>query len=95
MKKLIIPVCLLILCACGNKSGNQDNANTPTIENGVITIPEDSPILTGITTQMVGAIDYRASFSTTGTVQAISSRYAEIATPFAGRVTKSFVRPGQ
>ena len=86
---------MLILYACGNNSGNQDKANVPSIENGVITIPDDSPILTGITTQTVGVADYRASFSTTGTVQAISSKYAEIATPFAGRVTKSFVRPGQ
>ena len=86
---------MLVLYACGNNSANQDKTNMPSIENGVITIPEVSPVLTSITTQTVSAADYRASFSTTGTVQAISSKYAEIATPFAGRVTKSFVRPGQ
>ena len=86
---------MLVLYACGNNSGNQDKANVPSIENGVITIPEGSPVLNGITTQTVSATDYRASFSTTGTVRAISSKYAEIATPFAGRVTKAFVRPGQ
>ena len=85
MKKLIIPVCLLVLCACGNNSESRVKAD----------ISNDSHILTGITTQTVSATDYRASFSTTGTVKAISSKYAEIATPFAGRVTKSFVRPGQ
>jgi len=86
---------MLVLYACGNNSANQDKVNMPSIENGVITIPEGSPILGGITTQTVGTVDYRALFSTTGTVRAISSKYAEIATPFAGRVTKSFVRPGQ
>ena len=96
MKKIIIPVCLLMLCACGNKSGNQEITNAPyTIENGIITVPDNSPILTNLTTQTIGIEDYRASFNTSGTVQAISSKYAEIATPFAGRITKSFVRPGQ
>ena len=95
MKKLIIPVCLLVLCACGNNSGNQEKANIPSIENGVITIPDGSPILPNIEIRKIGIADYRASFSTSGTVQAISSKYAEIATPFSGRITKSFVRPGQ
>ena len=96
MKKIIIPVCLLVLCACRNNSGNQEKTNTPySIENGIITVPEGSPILTSIQTKTIGIDDYRASFNTFGTVQAISSKYAEIATPFAGRITKSFVRPGQ
>ena len=95
MKKIIIPLFLLVLYACGNNPENRNNANVPTIENGVITIPDDSPVLAGITTQTTGATDYRGSFTTSGTVQAISSKYAEIATPFTGRITRSFVRPGQ
>ena len=96
MKKLIIPVCLLMLYACGSKTGNQEKINIPyTIENGIIIVPDGFPILTNIETQTIGISDYSASFSTSGTVQAISSKYAEIATPFAGRITKSFVRPGQ
>jgi len=34
-------------------------------------------------------------FSTSGVVKAIPTNYAEIASPFAGRITKSFVRLGQ
>ena len=94
MKKLIIPVCLLVLSSCGNNS--QDKDKLPyTVENNVITLSDDSPILSSLEIQAVSISDYRASFSTSGTVQAVSSKYAEIATPFAGRITKSFVRPGQ
>ena len=94
MKKLIIPVCLLVLFSCGNNS--QDKDNLPyTVENNVITLSDDSPILSSLEIQAVSISDYRASFSTSGTVQAVSSKYAEIATPFSGRITKSLVRPGQ
>ena len=87
---------MLLLYACGNNSGNQETTNTSyTVENGMVMVPDDSPILSNIKTQTITASDYRVSFSTSGTVQAISSKYAEIATPFAGRITKSFVRPGQ
>ena len=95
MKKIIIPVCIAMLYACGNNSVNQDKTNMPSIENGVITIPDDSPIFSNIKTQTANAVDYQASFSTSGTVRAISSKYAEIASPFAGRITKSFVSLGQ
>ena len=89
-------MCIIVLCACGGNSVINYEANTPyTIENGIITVSENNPILNSIKTQTTGLADYRASFSTSGTVRAISSKYAEIATPFAGRVTKSFVRQGQ
>ena len=87
---------MLMLYACGSNSDNQETTNTSyIIENGIITLPDNSPILANIETQTVVTSNYRASFTTSGTVQAISSKYAEIATPFAGRITKSFVRPGQ
>ena len=96
MKKIIISACLLVLYSCGNNSGNQAETNSSyIIENGIIIVPDGSPILTNIETQTIGVSDFSASFSTSGTVQAISSKYAEVATPFAGRITKSFVRPGQ
>jgi len=87
---------MLVLYACGSNSDNLQKANTPyTVENGLITIPDGSPILANIKTQTIAASDYRALFTTSGTVRAISSKYAEIATPFAGRIIKSFVRQGQ
>ena len=52
MKKYIIPVCVLVLCACDNKSGSRDRVDMPYVaENGVITVPDGSPILANVETQ--------------------------------------------
>jgi cobalt-zinc-cadmium efflux system membrane fusion protein len=96
MKRLILSLSLLTLCACGNRSGDgQDGGRLYTLERDHIVVPEDSPALQHIRIQKIEAADYRAAFSTSGTVRAIPSRYAGIATPFAGRIVKSFVRLGQ
>ena len=96
MKRFIISVCLpIMLYACGNSSSNSETGKQYSIEGDEIIVSENSPILQHIKTQTIETIDFRSEFTTSGTVQAISSKYAEIATPFAGRITKSFVRPGQ
>jgi len=96
MKKLILPLCLILLYACGNNSGSDEKASVPyMVENGVVVVPDNSPILSSIKIETIGVTDYNAVFSASGTVQPVSSKYVEIATPFTGRITKSFVRPGQ
>ena len=96
MNKLIIAACVLMLYSCGNNFDSHEKTNTSyVVENETITIPDGSPVLSNLNIQKVDIADYRASFSTSGTVQAISSKYAEIASPFGGRITKSFVRLGQ
>ncbi|GHV56389.1 cation efflux system protein [Bacteroidia bacterium] len=96
MKKIIIPICVLVLSACGNRSGNDNTSNTSfTVEGNRITVPENSPVLQQIKIQAAETGEYQPAFSASGTVKAIPSHYAEIATPFAGRITRSFVRLGQ
>jgi cobalt-zinc-cadmium efflux system membrane fusion protein len=96
MKKTIIYLCLLSLCACGNRSGNDDTGNKPfAIEGNQITVADNSPVLQNIKIQSVETGDYQPAFTTSGVAQAIPSRYAEIASPFAGRIAKSFVKLGQ
>ena len=96
MKKIILPLCLFILSACGNNSGSPEKADVPyVVENKIVVVPDGSPILSNIKIETIGVTNYSAMFSASGTVQAISSKYVEIATPFTGRITKSFVRPGQ
>ncbi|GHT64136.1 cation efflux system protein [Bacteroidia bacterium] len=96
MKKLIIPIGLLVLSACGNRSGNDEASNKFfTIEGNQITVSENSPVLQHIKIQTAETGEYQPSFSASGTVKAIPSHYAEIAAPFAGRITRSFVRLGQ
>ena len=95
MKKIFFPVCLMMLCACaGNSKDNTENKEI-TVKGSDILISEDSPILKNLKTQTIHATDYQATFTTSGVVQAIPTNYAEIASPFAGRIVKSFVRLGQ
>ena len=85
-----------MLSACGNRSGNDEASNKFfTIEGNQITVPENSPVLQQIKIQPAETAEYQPSFSASGTVKAIPSHYAEIAAPFAGRITRSFVRLGQ
>lgn len=92
----MIFLCLPAVYACGNRSGNDETGNKLfTIEENRITVAEHSPVLQKIKIRTAETGAYRASFSASGTVQAIPSGYAEIASPFAGRITKSFVRLGQ
>jgi cobalt-zinc-cadmium efflux system membrane fusion protein len=96
MNKTIISIVLLALPACGNRSGNDETGDKLfTVEENQITVAENSPVLRHIIIQPAETGEYRASFSVSGTVKAIPSQYAEIAAPFAGRITKSFVRLGQ
>ncbi|MDR3093174.1 MAG: efflux RND transporter periplasmic adaptor subunit [Bacteroidales bacterium] len=96
MQKIILPICLLVFYSCGNKSGNNKLDNTQyTVEGAQFIIQENSPVLQNLKFQKVESEDYRSMFTASGTVRAIPTQYAEIATPFAGRIVKSFVHPGQ
>ncbi|KAA6336628.1 hypothetical protein EZS27_015230 [termite gut metagenome] len=79
MKRIIIWVWLPVLCACGGSPGSGDASDKQyTVEGDRITVSEESPILQYIKTQRVQVADYRATFTASGVVQAIPSRYAEI-----------------
>jgi cobalt-zinc-cadmium efflux system membrane fusion protein len=96
MKSFIIPLCLLVLFGCGNHSGNDDAGGKQfIIEGNQITVPESASVLHKIKVQSAETGGYQLVFSAAGTVQAIPAQYAEIASPFAGRIVKSFVRLGQ
>ncbi|MEF9985704.1 MAG: efflux RND transporter periplasmic adaptor subunit [Bacteroidales bacterium] len=95
MRYLIIPLMgVLLLCGCGNKISKQQ-VHDISVTNGLITVVENSPVLSKLKTEKVIATAYKPSFSTSGVVKAIPTSYAQIATPFAGRILKSFVRLGQ
>ncbi|MDR3194811.1 MAG: efflux RND transporter periplasmic adaptor subunit [Tannerella sp.] len=94
--RLLYLFCCLICVSCGNRSGSDEaNDRQFTVQGNQITVAAQSPVLKHITIQPVETGDYRPSFSASGVVAAIPSQYAEIASPFAGRIVKSFVRLGQ
>ncbi|GHU83398.1 cation efflux system protein [Bacteroidia bacterium] len=87
---------LLALCACGNRTGNeQAEGKQFSLDGEYITVAKSSPVLQAIQIEPVESAEYQASVTTSGTVHAIPSRYAEIASPFAGRILKSYVHLGQ
>lgn len=86
---------VLLLCGCGDNNQKKVDNNEITLSDGVIAVSESAPILQKIKTEIVNIAPYKAQFSTSGMVKAIPTSYAEITTPFAGRIVKSFVRLGQ
>jgi cobalt-zinc-cadmium efflux system membrane fusion protein len=87
---------MALLCSCGKRAGD-DSATEKSfhVEGNLITVADRSPVLQHIRIEAAETGDYRVSFTCSGVAQAIPSRYAEIASPFAGRIVKSFVRLGQ
>ncbi|MEG1622062.1 MAG: efflux RND transporter periplasmic adaptor subunit [Alistipes sp.] len=95
MKKIIPLLGALLLCGCGQHGNIQSDNKEIILENGLITVGENAPVIHKIKTEKVALSRYQAQFSTSGVVKAIPTSYAEIATPFAGRIVRSFVRLGQ
>ncbi|RHJ92509.1 efflux RND transporter periplasmic adaptor subunit [Parabacteroides bouchesdurhonensis] len=90
---LLLPA--IVLCSCHTHKDGEEEAYAVTLKGDTVHIGEKSPVLSKIQTEVVKLTPYRMEFTTSGVVKAIPSNYAEIASPFAGRITKSFVRLGQ
>ncbi len=93
--RYLIFICLAWLAvSCHNKkeSGTVENY---VIKGDTIYIPENSNLREKIKTSVVCSVPYRHKLSSTGVVKAIPNNYAQIASPFAGRIIKSFVKLGQ
>lgn len=89
---LLLPA--MVLCSCNHKQ-DEEVAIAVTLHGDTIQIGDKSPVLSRLKTDVVKKEPYRLEFTTSGVVKAIPSNYAEIASPFAGRISKSFVRLGQ
>lgn len=90
---LLLPA--MVFCSCHTQKQDEEAALALTLKGDTIEIGDNSPILSRLQTEVVKREPYRMEFTTSGMVKAIPSKYAEIASPFAGRITKSFVRLGQ
>ncbi|MDR0537884.1 MAG: efflux RND transporter periplasmic adaptor subunit [Tannerellaceae bacterium] len=91
---LFIAAATIYSCSSNNRTDSAEQ-KTFTTEGEYISVSSTSPILQNIQIEEVATTDYKVSFTTSGVVRAIPSRYAEIGSPFAGRVVKSFVKLGQ
>lgn len=94
--KYIGLLCLIgmVLFSCTGKQAENDSLNY-TVQGDTVVVPSTSPLASKLRTTVVKEVPHQMVFTTSGVVQAIPTNYAEIASPFAGRITKSFVRLGQ
>ncbi|MDR1644951.1 MAG: efflux RND transporter periplasmic adaptor subunit [Tannerellaceae bacterium] len=95
MNKIFIVTMLCLLTAsCKQHNPDADGAGIR-YAGDTIVVPAGSPIMRQILTRQAGAEEYSAEFRTVGSVRPVQGRLAEIASPFAGRILRSYVRLGQ
>jgi len=66
-----------------------------TVQGDTITVSKESSLAAKLKSRCCRTGNLLSKFTTSGVVKAIPTNYAEIASPFAGRITKSLVRLGQ
>jgi membrane fusion protein, heavy metal efflux system len=95
MKKLIL-ICTIgsVLASCGHPENIKETTGLKNSKD-TITISSGSSILDKLEKEKIALSQYKFELVTSGTVKAIPNNYALIAAPFAGRITRSFVRLGQ
>jgi cobalt-zinc-cadmium efflux system membrane fusion protein len=94
IKKYIFPVIAILAMACSHNTANKEMPNY-TVKGDTIILPEKSVLKEKLKTEVIKSEPYRCKLTTTGIVKAIPNKYAQIASPFAGRILRSFVRLGQ
>lgn len=95
MKRILLSIIILFAASCKENVPQQAPEQEITVKNNQVTIPENSPVLKKIKTLIVSDQEYNHDITSVGTIEAIPNNYAEIASPFSGRVTRAFVNIGQ
>lgn len=85
---------LIGFVACNNENKEGKDAAYKVNKDTVI-LAANSPIIKNLRSKEISTRAYSVKLSTSGTVKAIPNNYALVATPFAGRITKSYVSLGQ
>lgn len=96
MKKYYIGLVLAIIVApsCQRTKDSRSNQEYY-VEGDTICISQQSPLIKKLKIEKTSLQSYCPVFTASGVVQAIPSNYAKIASPFSGRITKSFIHLGQ
>ncbi|MCE4065946.1 efflux RND transporter periplasmic adaptor subunit [Chryseobacterium gleum] len=95
MKRIILSSVILFAVSCKDNIPQQKNEQEIIIQDNQVTIPENNPVFKKIKTQAVTEQEHSDGVISAGTIQAIPNHYAEIASPFSGRITKYFIQLGQ
>jgi len=94
MKNFFFLCLAFMVVSCTSKSGLNEKENY-TLQGDTIIIPDNSILKAKLKIETVRSEMFQKHITTTGTVKAIPNNYAQVAAPFSGRITKSFVRLGQ
>lgn len=95
MRYFIIPLMGVLLCGCNSNNQATSDNHEITVDAEIISVTQNAPVLKKLTIETVQQTSYQPRFTTSGVVKAIPTSYAQIATPFAGRIIRSFIRLGQ
>ena len=94
MRKILYALALLpVLAGC---RGQETAAPARDFDfNGDdVTVRADSPVARELAVEAVTAAPFEASFRTVGSVEPMAGRVAEVAVPFAGRISRALVKLG-
>lgn len=95
MKKVILFLISLFVVSCKDNTSQQNKESEIITRGERVIIPENNPVFKKIKTQIVTEQEHSDGVVSAGTIQAIPNHYAEIASPFSGRITQSFIQLGQ
>lgn len=87
-------IIIVFFAACKKETVEQENSNY-SINGTTVVVNENSHLIEKIKVTTVDMKPFVREVITAGTVQAIPTQIAYIAPPFAGRVTKSYIKLGQ
>lgn len=93
MRSTLLAGSVLFIVSCHSTHTETDPTNY-TLAGDTICIPANSNLKDKLKIAAVQGEQYQLQLLTAGTVKAIPTQYAEIAPPFQGRVTKSYLRLG-
>ncbi|MCT4221089.1 efflux RND transporter periplasmic adaptor subunit [Elizabethkingia anophelis] len=96
MRRTVLAMALLVfVISCKDSKSEAPQDQDLIIKGDNVIVPESNPVFIKIKTETVSEQEHSDGVVSAGTIQAIPNHYAEIASPFSGRITKSFVRLGQ
>ncbi len=84
---------ICLLSSCHSNKTEEETAQFY-ISGDTITITANSPLTGKIKIETLQPSPHRLQMFTTGIVKSIPTQYAEISSPFAGRITKSYLKLG-
>lgn len=91
---LLVGSAMFLTNSCKNKTEQTDNPDFYWVNNE-IELSENSLIESKLKLETTKLQTIESELSSTGVVKAIPERFAQVASPFAGRIVKSFVTLGQ